>query len=114
MIEVGHPFSRPFQGLVDSLVNSLQFGVEQPATQELLFHTGTFAYPLRDAGAVSGLAKQITGFVAKKPATFTRDVHSVSMPVSEMLTILASALCGLSLTPVIAGTSEAWSLVELT
>ena len=77
MIEVGHPFSRPFQGLVDSLVNSLQFGVEQPATQELLFHTGTFAYPLRDAGAVSGLANQITGFVAKKPATFTRDVHYV-------------------------------------
>jgi uncharacterized phage protein gp47/JayE len=77
MIEVGHPFSRPFQGLVDSLVTSLQLGVEQPATQELLFRTGTFAYPLRDAGAVSGLAEQITGFVAKKPAIFTRGVHYV-------------------------------------
>ena len=43
MIEVGHPFSRPFEGLVDSLVTSLQLGVEQPDTQELLFRTGTFA-----------------------------------------------------------------------
>ena len=77
MIEVGHPFSRPFQGLVDSLKTSLQFGVEQPDTQELLFRTGTFAYPLKDAGAVSGLADQITGFVAKKPAIFTREVHYV-------------------------------------
>ena len=77
MIEVGHPFSRPFEGLVDSLVTSLQLGVEQPDTQELLFRTGTFAYPLRDAGTVSGLAAQITGFVAKKPAIFTREVHYV-------------------------------------
>ncbi len=77
MIEVGHPFSRPFQGLVDSLETSLQLGVEQPDTQELLFRTGTFAYPLKDAGAVSGLADQITGFVAKKPATFTREVHYI-------------------------------------
>ena len=68
MIEVGHPFSRPFEGLVDSLVTSLQLGVEQPDTQELLFRTGTFAYPLRDAGTVSGLAAQITGFVASPKA----------------------------------------------
>ena len=77
MIEVGHPFSRPFEGLVDSLATSLQLGVEQPDTQELLFRAGTFAYPLKDAGAVSGLANQITGFVAKKPAIFTREVHYV-------------------------------------
>ena len=58
-------------------MTSLQLGVEQPDTQELLFRTGTFAYPLRDAGTVSGLAAEITGFVAKKPAIFTREVHYV-------------------------------------
>ena len=77
MIEVGHPFSRPFQGLVDSLVTSLQLGVEQPATQDLIFRWGTSAYPLKDAGALSGLADQITGFVAGKPAIFTRELHYV-------------------------------------
>ena len=75
MIEPGHPFSRPFQSLVDSLQDSLLLGVEQPATLELLYRGGTQAYPIRGAGPVSGLAEQITGFVAGKPAVFDRGLH---------------------------------------
>jgi uncharacterized phage protein gp47/JayE len=77
MIEVGHPFSRPFQDLVDSLVDSLQFGVDQPASLELLYRFGTRAYPLQGPGPVSGLADQITGSVAGKPAIFNLGQHYV-------------------------------------
>jgi uncharacterized phage protein gp47/JayE len=77
MIGVGHPFSKPFQDLVDSLVGSLQLGVEQPATLEILFRRDTRAYPLQGPGPVSGLADQITGFVAGKPAIFNRGQHYV-------------------------------------
>jgi hypothetical protein len=77
MIDVGHPFSRQFQDLVDSLVSSLQLGVEQPASLEILYRSGTRAYPLRGPGPVSGLADQITGFVAGKPAIFNRDQQYV-------------------------------------
>jgi uncharacterized phage protein gp47/JayE len=77
MIDIGHPFSKPFQDLVDSMVASLQLGVEQPATQELLYRRGTKAYPLKGAGPVSGLAGQITGFVAGKPAIFSLDQHYI-------------------------------------
>jgi len=72
MIDVGHPFSKPFQDLIDSLVTSLQLGVEQPATLALLYRSGTRAYPLQGPGPVSGLADQISGFVAGKPAIFNR------------------------------------------
>jgi uncharacterized phage protein gp47/JayE len=75
MIDVGHPFSKQFQDLVDGLVTSLQLGVEQPATLELFFRQGTFAYPLKGVGPVSGLADQLTGFVAGKPAIFNRGQH---------------------------------------
>lgn len=77
MIDVGHPFSKPFQDLVDALVGSLQLGVEQPATLEILYRTGTQAYRLQGAGPVSGLADQITGFVAGKPAIFNRGQHYI-------------------------------------
>src|SRR5262245_39909423 len=72
MIDVGHPFSKPFQDLIDSLVASLELGVEQPATLDLLYRPGTRAYPLQGPGPVSGLADQVTGFVAGKPAIFNR------------------------------------------
>jgi len=75
MIDVGHPFSKPFQSLVDALVESLQLGVEQPASQEIIFRAGTLSYPLKGVGPVSGLAAQITGFVAGRPATFARGQH---------------------------------------
>lgn len=75
MIDVGNPFSRPFGSLVESLQTSLTLGVEQPATIELLYRSGTAAYPIKGAGPVSGLASQITGFVAGKPAVFDLGRH---------------------------------------
>jgi uncharacterized phage protein gp47/JayE len=75
MIDVGHPFSRPFQSLVESLQDSLLLGVEQPASIELLFRSGNTAYAIKGAGPVSGLAAQITGFVAGKPAVFNLGQH---------------------------------------
>ncbi|WP_157270361.1 baseplate J/gp47 family protein [Azohydromonas aeria] len=75
MIDVGHPFSRPFQSLVESLQDSLLLGVEQPGTVELLFRSGTAAYPLAGAGPVSGLAPQASGFVKGKPAVFDLGRH---------------------------------------
>ncbi len=75
MIDVGSPFSRPFQTLVESLQDSLLLGVEQPATIELLYRSGTTAYPVKGAGPVSGLADQITGFVVGKPAVFNLGQH---------------------------------------
>lgn len=75
MIDPGHPFSKPFQSLVDGLVDSLQFGVEQPAGLEIIYRSGTTSYPLKGVGPVSGLAAQISGFVAGKPAIFNLDRH---------------------------------------
>ncbi|EXI78788.1 MAG: hypothetical protein AW10_02778 [Candidatus Accumulibacter appositus] len=75
MIDLGHPFSKPFQTLVEGLIESLQLGVEQPASQELIYRAGTFSYTLKGVGPVSGLAAQITGLVAGKPAIFSRGQH---------------------------------------
>ena len=75
MIDVGHPFSKPFQSLVDALVESLQLGVEQPASQEIIFRAGTLSYPLKGIGPVSGLAAQITGFVAGCVLTYGDLLH---------------------------------------
>lgn len=75
MIEVGSPFSRSFQSLVESLQDSLLLGVEQPATLEILYRRSTTSYPLKGVGPVSGLAAQITGFVAGKPAVFNLGQH---------------------------------------
>ncbi|MFM2119493.1 MAG: hypothetical protein RL722_961 [Pseudomonadota bacterium] len=64
MIEVGHPFSRPLDEIVNSLQTSLLLGVEQPATVEIVVLKDTLRYPIRSAlGPVSSLAAQITGFV---------------------------------------------------
>ena len=75
MIDVGSPFSRPFESLVSSLQDSLLLGVEQPATLEVLYRSGTGAFPIKGAGPVSALAAQITGFIAGKPAIFTLGQH---------------------------------------
>lgn len=75
MIDVGNPFSRSFQSLVESLQDSLLLGVEQPASVEVLYRSGTTAYPIKGVGPVSGLAAQVTGFVAGKPAIFNLGQH---------------------------------------
>jgi uncharacterized phage protein gp47/JayE len=75
MIDVGNPYSRPFASLVESLQDSLLLGVEQPATIDILYRSGTTAYAIKGAGPVSGLADQVTGFVAGKPAVFSFGQH---------------------------------------
>jgi uncharacterized phage protein gp47/JayE len=75
MIDVGNPFSRPYQSLVESLQDSLLLGVEQPASIDILFRSGNTAYAIKGAGPVSGLADQVTGFVAGKPAVFNLGQH---------------------------------------
>ena len=77
MIDAAHPFSRSFQSLADALQDSLLLGVEQPATLDVLYRSSTAAYPIKGAGPVSGLARQISGFVAGKPALFTLGSHYV-------------------------------------
>ena len=75
MIDVGTPFSRSFESLINSLQTSLELGVEQPATLDILYQASTSAYQIRGAGPVSGLATQITGFIAGKPAIFNLNQH---------------------------------------
>jgi uncharacterized phage protein gp47/JayE len=75
MIDVGTPFSRSFESLIGSLQTSLELGVEQPATLDILYQASTGAYQIRGAGPVSGLAAQITGFIAGKPAVFNLNQH---------------------------------------
>ncbi|WP_300333814.1 baseplate J/gp47 family protein [Accumulibacter sp.] len=75
MIDPGHPFSKSFQRLVDGLVGSLQLGVEQAAALELIYRSGTTSYSLHGVGPLSGLAEQITGFVAGRPAVFKLGQH---------------------------------------
>jgi uncharacterized phage protein gp47/JayE len=75
MIDVGHPFSKPFADLVDSLVDNLQWGVEQSATQTILYEKNTAAYPLSGAASISRLAPQITGIANGKPAVFNLNEH---------------------------------------
>jgi uncharacterized phage protein gp47/JayE len=76
MIDVGHPFSKPFLDLVNALETSLQLGVEQPGSLDVVFlNNRTLVYALKGVGPVSGLADQITGFVDKKPAIFNLGQH---------------------------------------
>lgn len=75
MIDVGTPFSRSFESLIGSLQTSLELGVEQPATLDILYQASTGAYQIRSAGPVSGLAAQISGFIAGKPAIFNLNQH---------------------------------------
>lgn len=72
MIEIGHPFSRPFQDLIDSLEDSIREGVEQPAQIELLFRSDTPSYEI--AGPVQDVSR-VTGLRHKTAVVFERGVH---------------------------------------
>lgn len=72
MSEIGHPFSKPFQELIDSLEESIREGVEQPAQVELLFRTDTPSYELK--GPVHDVSR-VTGLRRKKFVVFERNVH---------------------------------------
>ena len=72
MIEIGHPFSKPFQELIDSLETSVREGVEQPAQVEVLFRKDTPSYELK--GPVHDVSR-VTGLRRKKFVVFERNVH---------------------------------------
>jgi uncharacterized phage protein gp47/JayE len=72
MIEIGHPFSRPFQALIDSLETSVREGVEQPAQVDLLFRRDTPTYELR--GPVHDVFR-VTGLRRRQFTVFERGVH---------------------------------------
>lgn len=72
MIEIGHPFSKPFQELIDSLEVSVREGVEQPAQIELLFRKDTPSYEIK--GPVYDVSR-VTGLRRKKFVVFERNVH---------------------------------------
>jgi uncharacterized phage protein gp47/JayE len=72
MIEIGHPFSKPFQELIDSLETSIREGVEQPAQLELLFRKDTSSYELK--GPVHDISR-VTGLRRRKFVVFERGVH---------------------------------------
>lgn len=59
MTEIGHPFSKPFQEIIESLEESIREGVEQPAQIEILFRRDTPSYEIRgpvlEVSRVSGL-----------------------------------------------------------
>lgn len=73
MVELGNPFSQPYQELIASLEQSLREGVEQPVTERLLFQSSVSAYELRYP-AVSIL--RVSGLVGGRNFTiFQPDVH---------------------------------------
>lgn len=68
MIDPGHPFSVPFEQLVNALETSLREGVEQPASLRLLFDRAQTAY---DLPAFTLRVTRVTGFVDQRFAVFT-------------------------------------------
>ena len=73
MIDLGNPFSRPYQSLIDSLEESIRLGVEQPATDTFTFQSSISSYELRfQAAAVT----RVTGLLGGSVFTvFTPGVH---------------------------------------
>ena len=73
MVDLGSPFSQPYQDLIASLEQSLREGVEQPVTERIIFQSSVSAYDLR-YGAVTIL--RVSGLVGGRNFTvFQPDVH---------------------------------------
>ncbi len=73
MIDLGHPFSRPYQELIDSLEASIRLGVEQPATDSFTFQGSITSYELRfQADSVTRVSGLLGGSVF---TVFTPGVH---------------------------------------
>ena len=47
MVDLGSPFSQPYQDLIASLEQSLREGVEQPVTERIIFQSSVTSYDLR-------------------------------------------------------------------
>ncbi len=73
MIDLGNPFSRPYQELIDSLEVSIRQGVEQPAVDSFVFQSSITSYELRlPAFAVT----RVTGLLGGSVFTvFQLEVH---------------------------------------
>ena len=73
MVELGNPFSQPYQDLIASLEQSLREGVEQPVTERIIFQSSVTSYDLRYP-AVTIL--RVSGLVGGRNFTiFQPDVH---------------------------------------
>ena len=73
MVELGNPFSQPYQDLIASLEQSLREGVEQPVTERIIFQSSVSSYDLRYP-AVTIL--RVSGLVGGRNFTiFQPDVH---------------------------------------
>jgi hypothetical protein len=73
MVDLGKPFSQPYQDLIASLEQSIRAGVEQPATDRLIFQSSISAYDLRYPVAT---ILRVSGLVGGKSFTlFQPDVH---------------------------------------
>ena len=73
MVELGNPFSQPYQTLIANLEQSLREGVEQPVTERIIFQSSVSAYELRYP-AVAIL--RISGLVGGRNFTiFTPELH---------------------------------------
>ena len=72
MIDPGHPFSKPYKTIIDSLEESIREGVEQPAVERLVFQSDKTTYELRrQVYAIT----QVSGLVGSTFTVFTPDVH---------------------------------------
>ena len=73
MVDLGSPFSQPYQDLIASLEQSLREGVEQPVTERIIFQSSVTSYDLRYP-AVTIL--RVSGLVGGRNFTiFQPDVH---------------------------------------
>jgi hypothetical protein len=87
MVELGNPFSVPYQDLIESLERSIREGVEQPTQDRLIFQIGVRTYPLRRNAyritRISGIDRNL-GFLV-----YTPGVHYQHRQDSNILTWLA-------------------------
>jgi uncharacterized phage protein gp47/JayE len=73
MAELGNPFSQPYQDLIAALEESIRAGVEQPATDRLIFQSSVSAYDLRYPAET---IVRVSGLVGGRNFTvFQPDVH---------------------------------------
>ncbi len=73
MVDLGSPFSQPYQSLIASLEESIREGVEQPVTERIIFQSSVTAYELRWPVAT---ILRVSGLVDGKNFTvFQPDVH---------------------------------------
>jgi uncharacterized phage protein gp47/JayE len=73
MIELGHPFSKPYRDLIDALEQNIREGVEQPTVDRFIFQSSVSAYELRQPAAT---ITRVSGLVGGKTFTiFQPELH---------------------------------------